>query len=131
MKEALLFIWQLPQNLLGLLVVLFTSAFKTTDGRYWCTGKGGFGVSLGMFVVFGDMNGRCPPEENDIRHEQGHQKQSLYLGWLYLIIIGLPSALGNLYDRIVHRNWDYWSRIEWYYSQPWEAWADRLGGVIR
>jgi len=52
----------------------------------------------------------------------GHQKQSLYLGWLYLIIIGLPSVTGNLLNRVI--DFDY-------YKQPWEAWADKLGGVKR
>ena len=122
MIKVLLYLWQLPQNLLGLLVILFTRAFKTKDGRYWVTGKGGFGVSLGSFVIFGDMNGRYTPTEKSIKHEQGHQKQSFYLGWLYLLVIGLPSATGNLLNRVI--DFDY-------YKQPWEAWADRLGNVDR
>ena len=124
-------IWQLPQNILGSIVILFTSAFKTKDGRYWVTRKGGFGVSLGDFIIFGDMNGRYIPSEESIKHEQGHQKQSLYLGWLYLLIIGFPSACGNIYDRIVHKKWDREKRIKWYYNLPWEKWADKLGGVER
>lgn len=122
MKNILLYLWQLPQNLLGLAVIAFTSAFRTKDGRYWVTGIGGFGVSLGNYVIFGDMNGRYIPIEKSIKHEQGHQKQSLYLGWLYLLIIGLPSVIGNLLNRVI--DFDY-------YKQPWEAWADRLGGVVR
>ena len=66
-----------------------------------------------------------------IRHEQGHQKQSLYLGWLYLIIIGIPSFCGNIFDRLFHRKWDVSKRYDWYFSQPWEKWADELGGVNR
>ena len=131
MIKMLLYLWQLPQNILGLLVILFTGAFKTKDGRYWVTGKGVFGVSLGSFIIFGDMNGRYIPVEQTIMHEQGHQRQSLYLGPLYLIIIGLPSITGNIYDRIAHRNWDYLARTKWYYKQPWEHWADKLGGVSR
>ena len=121
-KRILLFLWQLPQNILGILVILFTGAFKTKDNRYWVTGKGGFGVSLGNYIIFGDMNGRYVPLETDIKHEQGHQEQSLYLGWLYLLVIGLPSATGNILHRFI--NFDY-------YSQPWEAWADHLGKVER
>ena len=45
--------------------------------------------------------------------------------------VGLPSALGNLYDRWFHKSWDVKRSIQWYYSQPWEAWADRLGCVVR
>lgn len=125
MKKVLLWLWQLPQNILGLLVILFTGAFKTKDGRYWVTGKGGFGVSLGSFIIFGDMNGRYIPVERTVKHEQGHQKQSLYLGPLYLLLIGLPSVIGNLIDRIFRMG------SKWYYNQPWEAWADKLGGVER
>ena len=105
MKQVILFIWQLPQNILGLLVLLATEAFKTKDGRYWVTGKGGFGVSLGSFVIFGDMNGRYIPAEKSIQHEMGHQKQSLYLGPLYLLLVGLPSVLGNIWDRLFHKQW--------------------------
>ena len=64
-------------------------------------------------------------------HEQGHQKQSRYLGWFYLIIIGLPSLLGNIYDRVAHKDWSSKDSIKWYYNQPWEKWADHLGGVKR
>jgi hypothetical protein len=131
MKRVLLFIWQLPQNILGLLVILFTGAFKTKDGRYWVTGKGGFGVSLGSFIIFGDMNGRYIPTEKSIQHEQGHQKQSLYLGPLYLIVVGIPSLLGNLWDRFFHGSWNYRAREKWYYSRYPENWADKLGNVIR
>ena len=81
MKNILLYLWQLPQNLLGLVVIAFTRAKK-----------------------------------------KGHQKQSLYLGWLYLLVIGLPSATGNLLNRVI--DFDY-------YKQPWESWADRLGCVVR
>ena len=122
MKNILLYLWQLPQNLLGLAVIAFTRAFRTKDGRYWVTGVGGFGVSLGNYVIFGDMNGRYIPSEKSIKHEQGHQKQSLYLGWLYLLVIGLPSAVGNLLNRVI--DFDY-------YKQPWEAWADKIGGIER
>ena len=125
MKKFLTYLWQLPQNILGLVVILFTEA-KYCNKGCWVTTKSRFGVSLGKYIIFGQV-----VEEVSLKHEQGHQKQSLYLGWLYLIIIGLPSALGNLYDRIAHRSWNYRSRIKWYYSQPWEAWADKLGGVTR
>lgn len=126
MKKFLMYLWQLPQNILGLLVILFTGAEFSLAYSVWETRKYSFGVSLGRYIIFGKHF-----EYTDLKHEQGHQRQSLYLGWLYLIVIGLPSALGNLYDRIAHRSWNYKSRIKWYYSQPWEAWADKLGGVER
>lgn len=131
MKQIILFIWQLPQNILGLLIILFTGAFKTKDGRYWVTGIGAFGVSLGAYIIFGDMNGRYAPLENSIKHEQGHQRQSLYLGWLYLLVIGLPSVCVNLWDRLFHKKWLRQKRIDWYYSRYPEHWADKLGDVKR
>ena len=131
MKSIILFIWQLPQNILGLLVILFTQAFKTRDGRYWVCNYGYFGVSLGRYIIFGDCNGRMLIPDASIKHETGHSKQSLYLGPLYLLIIGLPSITFNIYDRIAHRSWGAVIRYKWYYSLPWEAWADRLGGVSR
>lgn len=126
-KKVLLYLWQLPQNLLGLVVIAFTRAEFSSAYDVWETRKYSFGVSLGRYIIFGSHF-----EYIDLKHERGHQIQSLYLGWLYLLVIGLPSALGNLWDRLAHT--PYWTdeeRIEWYYKQPWEAWADRLGGVER
>ena len=127
--KVLLWIWQLPQNLLGLLVILFTKAEKT-NAFYWRTNKYRFGVSLGNYIIFGAISDKYIQWQS-VKHEQGHQKQSLYLGWLYLIIIGLPSVIGNIYDRIAHKHWYYKACEKWYYNQPWEKWADKLGGVER
>lgn len=113
MKKLLLYLWQLPQNVLGLLVILFTGAYR--EGGVFFSKKYYFGVSLGKYIIFGGWY-----DETDIKHEQGHQKQSLYLGPLYLLIIGLPSVCGNILHRHINFN---------YYKQPWEAWADKLGNV--
>ena len=127
MKTILLYIWQLPQNILGLLVVLITRAKYEPDFEIHCTYKfRWFGVSLGNYIIFSGS-----PSEISINHEKGHQKQSIYLGWLYLILIGIPSFFGNIWDRITHKKWSVEKRITWYYSQPWEKWADILGGVER
>lgn len=117
MKNFLLYIWQLPQNLLGLLVIKLSKAemFWTSFGVY--DTECNFGVSLGKYIIVNKHYGI-----KTIKHEQGHQKQSLYLGWLYLPVIGIPSAIGNILHRFIKFN---------YYKQPWEAWADKLGGVKR
>ena len=127
-KNILLYLWQLPQNLLGLAVIVFTGAKKQVmlSSYFYMTEKRRFWVSLGKYIIFGGH-----PSKTSIQHERGHQKQSLYLGWIYLLIIGIPSACGNLYDRLFHKNWNSKKRCDWYYSLPWESWADRLGGVER
>jgi len=73
-------------------------------------------------------------EENDntkegfkaitIRHEYGHFLQLAILGgWLYLFLIAIPSITNNLRDRKNKLKKDY-------YEYFWEAWADKLGGII-
>ena len=124
MKDFILYLWQLPQNILGLLVILFTGAQDTHRG-YFYTKSFRMGVSLGNYIILGGGN----VSSVTILHEKGHQKQSLYLGWLYLIAVGLPSILRNIWDRIAHRNWSDNARTSWYYSGYPENWADKLGGV--
>lgn len=130
MKKILLFLWQSPQNILGILVILFTNAkprlFQAESIKFWFSPVARFGISLGNFIILGGYY-----ESKNIKHEFGHQKQSLYLGWLYLLVIGIPSFLGNIWDRVAHRNWLVSERIKWYYNQPWEKWADELGNVNR
>lgn len=86
------------------------------------------GISLGNRIII-DSDLRL--SENTVRHEYGHQRQSLYLGWLYLIIIGIPSVCGNIINRTLHKKWSAKKRVRWYYSQPWEKWADSLGEVSK
>lgn len=133
MKKVLLFIWQLPQNIIGGIC-----SIKAERYLYYCMKDGNLvtvyfkkwfrsGVSLGDTIIIDSMYYditdwalyKC------IAHEYGHQRQSKILGPLYLILIGIPSLLGN----IVFRLFKIDSRH--YYKLPWEAWADKLGGVVR
>ncbi len=101
-------LWGLPQNLFGALAAL---VLRGTRFRYhgavvtlyrpvkFLSNKSGF--SLGMFIFM--------PEgwSEEVRrrlvvHEYGHTVQSLLLGPLYLIVVGLPSVI--------------WSRR--YYKRP-------------
>lgn len=128
MKKFLMYLWQLPQNILGLLVIVFSKGKYeySIEGKDIYSTDCNFGVSLGKYIITDNFGWG-----DTAKHEYGHCLQSEKLGWLYLIVIGLPSALGNLYDRIAHRSWKYKDSIAWYYKQPWEAWADKLGGVKR
>ena len=129
MKKFLLYLWQLPQNILGLLVIWFTKAQKIhyidSDRmivyNYWLSEKYRFGVSLGKYIIFGGKD----PNKCSIFHEKGHQVQSKRLGWLYLIIIGLPSITFNISDTLFHKDWTVENRLKWYYNLPWERNANK------
>lgn len=133
MKRFLLFLWQLPQIILSYFVILFTNAKKTNLAvnnqltiTFYHSTRFNFGVSL-KNIIIGNQSGTY--SINTVLHEYGHTKQSKYLGVFYLLIIGLPSLCGNIYDRLAHKNWTNVDRIKWYYSQSWEKWADKLGSV--
>lgn len=120
--QIVLYLWQLPQNLLGLLLIAILRPEATLDFSgakvYFSTRMRG-GISLGRYIILKAGLGH----PNNICHEWGHSRQSLYLGWLYLLIIGLPSLIwASVYDS----GW----RVS-YYDFYTEKWADRLGGVQR
>lgn len=121
----LIYIWQLPQNLVGLIIRIFYK--KKTSISYKgkmvrvCNGFPG-GISLGETIIIMKY-----PNTKDtwdtVKHEYGHSIQSKYLGWFYLFVIGIPSIL-----------WAVWwnpKRNVSYYSFYTEKWADKLGNVQR
>ena len=92
-------IWQLPQNLLGVLwklikkynITIFISnedIESVEANAYLINGKGG--VTLGKYIFISQT---YTDQTHVIRHECGHVKQSKILGPLYLIVIGIPSIL--------------------------------------
>lgn len=126
MKKVLLWLWQLPQNILGWFISRNAGIKVYDDITVHFKFLFRSGVSLGNYIILDNIYLNFEDLINDtVKHEHGHQIQSMYLGPLYLIIIGLPSMLGNIYSRIFHKD------SVWYYKQPWEAWADKLGGVVR
>ena len=119
MKKILLYLWSLPQNLLGLLL---RAIYKGHDSEYndaivrrstKMTGA----ISLGKYIIANQFSTR-----EDIKHEYGHCIQSKYLGWLYLIVIGLQSGLHAALCMCRNHN---------YFDMWFEKWADKLGGVER
>lgn len=134
-------VWQLPQNLIGFLLTRkyeyksVRCLEKTVDGR-WITVyfKPFFrsGISLGDYIIL-DYYRYCGKacSRQAVAHEYGHSRQSLILGWFYLLLVGLPSIIGNIWDRLFHKKWTSDQREKWYYNRYPEKWADKLGGVIR
>ena len=121
--KVLRYIWELPQNLLGLLL---RAIYKGTDSEY----EGAVvrrslkmqgGISLGRYIIVSRF-----ASKTTVMHEYGHCLQSRRLGWLYLLVIGLPSIIwAGLYGSVVK------STKNGYYRWYTESWADRLGGVKR
>lgn len=127
--------WCLPQTFLGWCVIGFYRVRRRICFPYhWRYQRGFFvcsdvlsGFSLGYYQA---LTVRFFRAGNDIvrttkKHEWGHCKQSLILGPLYLVVVGLPSVLWNLLSRLSYK---VGSR---YYRRFPENWADRLGGVVR
>ena len=138
MIKFLLYLWQLPQNIValiwwGLLTIAYKGEFESYDYngvKYIWFPKWICGVSLGNYVILGGYYGE---DIVVVKHEYGHTRQSVYLGPLYLLLIGLPSGLWNLIDRLLMRLFpEYIQKSrKIYYNMPWEKWADILGGVTR
>ena len=134
MKKFLLAVWQFPQAIGGLILWAWLKASKklsrveTYRDRTYLIGSGvGFGVSLGPIVVLDEKHDKTTWD-----HEYGHTVQSLYFGPLYLLVVGIPSAVfNNLWDRLFHKKWSYKDRVRWYYSRYPEKFADFLGDVER
>ena len=113
--------WGLPQTLIG--AALFVGLrgwrryrrFRTALVVPWHVDAG---LSLGSFVF---VPTRCP--RSLTVHEYGHTIQSLMLGPLYLLVIGLPSLLwaGLPYFERYRARRDYS-----YYRLFTERWANLL-----
>lgn len=119
--------WCFPQTLVGFIVKCVTKGKKRevnigdkTYTVYDCNIKGG-SVSLGKYILLSEGHAYS---RSTIKHEFGHQLQSYMLGWLYLLVVGLPSIIWcNCFKEYRQRtNTDYCSVFP-------ENWADKLGGV--
>ena len=108
---ALLFLWQLPQNLVALLVMPFLGKLTFVDYRHYCVGfagtrfpKNADGVSLGSFAFF---HSGMADDDFTIRHEMdGHTVDSKIFGPLYLFVIGIPSMFHILF---IKKGADYYN----------------------
>ena len=130
LKEILLYIWQLPQNLLGLIMMFFVKPYILKENyrgiTYVVSKKMGGGISLGNYVILSKTYKDKKLHKDIWDHEWGHTRDSRMFGPLYLIIIGLPSLMwAGLYGSIIPytRNG--------YYRFYTEKRADRLGRVNR
>lgn len=123
---VLAYLWQLPQNVLGTILLAALSIAKKCEPMdmdgiqfYSVTIRGFGGISLGTRFIF--VEDRLQTRST-IRHEYGHTRQSLLLGWFYFFVIGFPSFVwANMYNPYRSKH-----RYYWFYT---ESWANKLGGV--
>lgn len=111
----------MPQNICGCVLILIIHRYVIVHDCcghiYYCSDKMRGGISLGKYIV---LNTKYMFRNTTVNHEFGHAKQSKYLGWLYLPVVGLPSII----HAWVHKYGDY-------YEFWTERWADKLGNVKR
>lgn len=143
MRVALYCIWQWTWGFLQSLLGLLNFILHIHDKHYFFHGavitewKNTSSVSLGMFVFVTDepyfyykLKSEYTMEELSHRllvHEYGHTIQSLILGPLYLIVIGIPSASWALTPSFYKRRK---SEGLSYFSFYTEKWANHLGEKI-
>lgn len=143
MKRILYCIWQctwgILQSTLGAVVCLL----HIRDKHYFYHGaivtewKNSSSVSLGMFVfitkepyfyeklsneyMMGELSQRL------LVHEYGHTIQSLILGPLYLIVMGIPSTVWGFLPSLNKKRKD--QQIS-YFAFFTESWANHLGEKV-
>lgn len=135
-KGAALYLWQLPQNLLGLLLI---AIYKPSRKHILENGvevhyshKMNGGISLGKYALVHTIHYRQNMADSlkrdTVRHEAiGHTKQSLMLGPLYLPVVGLQSICwAGLYGTKL-----FPATTNGYYKFWTEKWADKLAGIVR
>ena len=83
----------------------------------WCLPQTLLGWIVYRWVKFRDKN--CIIDE--CTHKSGHSVQSLILGPLYLIIIGIPSSM-------FAANITAWAKKSYYWFYT-EKWADSIMGI--
>lgn len=149
-------IWQLPQRIVGLVLLAYhalnggvsprkrklTIRGKEVTVYYWTADRILGGISLDILgewkepqptlseMLFAGYIIILKPSmaiDYYIRHEYGHTRQSRRLGPVYLLIIGVPSIIwAGIYKRMCETA-KLGDRLPDYYDAPWEADANVLG----
>lgn len=122
----LMYLHQLPQNLLGFALYLYYRGYEKmrqvgyNDVVVVKSPKMRGEISLGQYVIVSrDAN------LETIYRKLGRCKQSQILGWLFLIVIELPSIIWDaLYDiPEIRERWSYYD----FYT---ERWANELAKTL-
>jgi hypothetical protein len=99
------FIWELPQTILGFVILFLMMLFGMIKRIEFCRGAvvvqcrfrfGGF--SIGQYI-FGDEKIKADPSTGLFQHEYGHVLQSRKYGIIYLSKFGFPSLVSAIRSR--------------------------------
>lgn len=144
MKTFLYCIWQCTWGILQTALGFIVFVLHIKEKHYFYHGavvtewKSKSSVSLGMFIFvtdepyfyYGDLKERFTLEELAGRllvHEYGHTIQSLILGPLYLIVMGIPSTLWGFLPCYVNKRQN--EEVS-YFDFFTEKWANLLGEKV-
>lgn len=119
-------------NLIQTIGTWFGKDFKIKSHRNGCSfitevGGNWGGLELGAFALCGNYS-----EENKAwfahtrKHEFGHAIQHLYMGPLFIFIVGIPSAVRYWYKRIMQKMGKKFPN-DWYDSIWFEGRATKAG----
>lgn len=124
MMEILKYFWQLPQLIAAFIYYWYLKSKDEILDTCTCQGaivfikrKSCGSVTLGSHIFLSPR-----ATDTTVRHEWGHTRQSLILGPLYLIVIGIPSIMWAATHRIIAPKTDYFNFFT-------EKWANKLGGI--
>lgn len=111
-------IWQFPQCVAAMIMLLIVNKPSTESYKHAAVIRTNFSFcfSLGFVIFLGEG-----ADDTILKHEYGHTRQSLYLGWLYLFAVGIPSLCLFWWRR--HKRLS----LTWYHSKYPENWATKLG----
>jgi hypothetical protein len=105
----LLFLWQLPQNIVALIMMLFLGKLKLVKYDKYCFAfqakKMSGAISLGNFIFLSPYSAK---RDTTVAHEYGHVVDSQRMGFAYLFVIGLPSIL-NAWFRFTECYYDWFT----------------------
>lgn len=131
--------WGILQTVLGLIVFIahIKDEHFSFHGAVITKWKNKSSVSLGMFVFVTDepyfyekLKDKYSKDELSRRlltHEYGHTIQSLILGPLYLLVIGIPSTLWGFLPSCYKRRKEHGVSYFWFFT---ESWANALGEKV-
>ena len=125
LKVCVHWTWGLLQTLIGAIVFLCVrkNRHEYVNGSIVTEIPGHWGgITLGMFIFVDSLPIENINEDFIVTHEYGHTIQSLILGPVWLLVIGLPSLLwAGFGDKYREKN-----NIS-YYDFYTEKWANILG----